>query len=223
MSLNSALAVLRTVAIAAALAVALGGLAACSEVRSTARPSASLAEVQFTQQPPRTAVATGETFEPTEEPTFISLPVGWDDAFCAVLSGAFISQELIIDVERALAEENFRDARGLARDLRDTAAETTALLTELTEWEPAADVTAILVTMIDLDLRAGTEYGAYFTEESRNALRRARALRRDVFDATPLANELLADMAALGITCGDLPLRLELPPPSARVGLSTDA
>jgi hypothetical protein len=215
-------AIFRTIAIAAALAVALGGLAACSEARSTARPSASLLDVEFTPQPTRSASVTPSP-EPTEKPTFISLPIGWDDAFCAVVSGAIISQELIIDIERALTEENFRDARGLARDLRDTATEATVLVTELTPWDPAADVTAQLAALIDLDSRAGVEYGTYFTDASRNALRRARALRRDVFDATPLANEALADMAALGITCGDLPLRLELPAAGARVVRTSDA
>ena len=103
-------AVARTIGVLALIAVAVGGIAACDEARSTLRPSASLLEVQFTPQPTRTSSAR-PTDEPTEDPTFVSLPVGWDDAFCAVLSGAVISQELIIDIERALEEENFRDAR----------------------------------------------------------------------------------------------------------------
>ena len=206
----SATAVLRRLTVLAVVAVALGGLLACEEARSTLRPSASLLDVEFTLQPTRTPAATASV-EPTEEPTFISLPVGWDDAFCTIFSDAFIAQELIIDIERALEEANVRDARGLARDLRDTAADATTLLADLPVWEPATAAVASIASLIDIDARAGAEYGTYFTDDSRNALRRARALRREVEDQTPAANEVLAELAALGITCGDLPLQLEQP------------
>lgn len=180
---------------------------ACDEPRSSARPSASLLEVEFTPQPTRTS---GSSEEPTEAPTFLSLPIGWDNAFCSVFADAVVAQELVIDVERALAEEDFRDARGLARDLRDITADATTLLADLPDWEPAAAATSEITNLIDLGARAGTEYGAYFADDAR-ALRRARNLRREILDGTPAANEALAELASLGIVCEGQPLVLEQP------------
>jgi hypothetical protein len=209
--LGSTAVVLRRVTAVVAFAVALGGLVGCAEARSSLRPSSSLADVEFTIRPTKTPSASASaSVEPTEAPTFVSLPVGWDDAFCAVFSDAVIAQELIIDIERALEEANVRDARGLARDLRDTAADATELLADLPVWEPATAATAAIASLIDLDGRAGAEYGTYFTDGT--ALRRARTLRRQVLAETPQANETLAELAALGITCGDLQLQLELLP-----------
>jgi hypothetical protein len=207
---RSGAAALRRLAVVIAFAVALGGLIACDEARSTQRPSSSLADVQFTIRPTKTPVASASaSLEPTEAPTFVTLPVGWDDAFCAVFSDAVIAQELIIDVERALEEQNVRDARGLARDLRDTAADATTLLADLPVWEPASPAVEAIASLIDLETRAGAEYGTYFTDAARNALRRARALRTQVATETPQANEALADLAQVGIACGTLPLVLE--------------
>lgn len=180
---------------------------ACDEPRSSARPSASLLDVEFTPQPTRSA---GSSEEPTEAPSFISLPVGWDNAFCGVFADTVVAQELVIDVERALDEENFRDARGLARDLRDITADATTLLADLPDWEPGAQATLEIAALIDLGGRAGTEYGAYFADDAR-ALRRARTLRREILDSTPAANDALAGLANLGIVCEDLPLVLEVP------------
>jgi hypothetical protein len=180
----------------------------CDTARTSPRPSASLLEVQFTPQPTSTTSATGE---PTSEPTFISLPVGWDNAFCGVFADVVVAQELVIDIERALDEENLKDAKGLARELRDTTADATTLMADLPHWDPATDVTAKIATLIDLGGRAAAEYGTFFTDESRSALRRARALRKDIENATPAANEALAGLANLGIECEGFPLVLEKP------------
>ena len=191
------------VALAAVVAIAMIG---CDEPRSSLRPSASLLEVEFTPQASREP---GSTFEATEAPTFLSLPVGWDNAFCAVFADVVVAQELVIDIERALDEENVRDARGLARDLRDIAADATTLLADLPDWDPGAAATLEVAALIDLGGRTGAEYGAFFTDETRNALRRARNLRREMGDATPAANGEFAALADLGITCQGIPLRLE--------------
>ncbi len=192
--------------LAALAAVVAFAMVACDEPRSSLRPSASLLEVEFTPQATRDA---GSTDEPTQAPTFLSLPVGWDNAFCGVFADAVIAHELVIDVERALEEENVRDARGLARDLRDIAADATALLADLPAWDPGAPATLELAALIDLGGRAGAEYGTFFADETRAALRRARNLRNEMADSTPAANEEFAALADLGITCEGLPLRLE--------------
>lgn len=185
-------------------------VAACDEPSSTTRPSPSLVEVQFT---PRSTAGTGPgSPAPTDDATFVSLPVGWDDAFCEVFSDAVVAQELVIDVDRALDEENFRDARALARELREVTADAAAGLAELPAWEPASDATAAIASLVDLGARAGAEYGTWFADQdARNALRRARALRRQVAAETPAANDALAELAGVGITCTGLELVLEQP------------
>ena len=181
-------------------------LVACEEPRASIRPSPSLIEIDFSPPPtPGPEV----TDAPTIEPTFVAIPVGWDNSFCGVLADAVIAQELVIDIQRALDEEAVRDARGLARELRDITAEATTLLAALPAWDPAADATQRIAALIDLGARAGEQYGIAFTEESASALRRAHNLRRDMARATPAANEALAGLTDLGIVCEGTPMQLE--------------
>lgn len=191
----------------AVLAVVVAvGVIACDQPRSSLRPSASLLDVEFT---PQATVKPLSSDEPTAGPTFISLPVGWDNAFCSVFTDAVVAQELVNDVQRALDEGDARDARGLARDLRNVTADAATLLADVPDWEPGVDATLELATLVDLGGRAGAEYGTYFSDNARSALRRAKALRREIGDGTPAANEALAALASLGIVCEGLPLRLE--------------
>ncbi len=46
----------------------------------------------------------------------------------AVFADVVVAQELAIDIERAIDEENPRDAKGLARDLRDITADAQGLM-----------------------------------------------------------------------------------------------
>jgi hypothetical protein len=178
----------------------------CDTPRSSLRPSASLLEVEFTPQP---TLRPESTDEPSDEPTFLSLPVGWDDAFCGVFADTVDAQELVIDIERAISEENAKDARGLARDLRNVTADATALLAELPPWEPAQPATEAITELITLGAQAGEAYGQGFTDQSRDAIRDARRLRRQIANKTPAANEALADLTAAGIACEGYDLKLE--------------
>lgn len=178
----------------------------CTEPSSSARPSSSLLEVEFT--PRATAPGPDETEEPTEEPTFVAIPVGWDDAFCAIFADVAVGQELVIDIERAIDEENAKDAKGLARDLRAITEDATGLMEGLPEWEDAADATAKVTAVLDLYGKAATEYLAVFNEEG-GTLRRARNIRRQIARATPAANETFAELETLGILCEDQPLVIE--------------
>ena len=110
--------------------------------------------------------------------------------------------------ERAIDEENPRDARGLARDLRDIAADAQGLMDGLPEWEDSGDVRSEITGLIDLYTRAATQYLAFYNEEAPN-LRRARDLRRQIARATPGANEAFAELETLGIACDDQPLAIE--------------
>jgi hypothetical protein len=182
--------------------------AACDGATSSPRPSPSLVDVVFTPQPtPTTEGSAGNS----SEPTFLSLPVGWDDDFCAVFADVFVSQELVIDVERALEEENLRDARLLARELRDTSSRGSELLTDLADWDSGHQVMLEMATLLDLGSRAGDEYGMFFADDSTPALRRARGLRKEIGTKTPQANAALAELATLGISCPDHDLVLESP------------
>ena len=177
----------------------------CEEPSSSIRPSASLLEVEFT---PRATAGADETEEPSAEPTFVAIPVGWDSAFCGIFADVVIAQELAIDIERAIDEENPGDAKGLARDLRDITTDAQGLMEGLPEWEDAADATAQTTALLDLYARTSAEYLSFYNEET-GTLRRARSLRRQIGRATPGANESFAELETLGISCDDQPLVIE--------------
>jgi hypothetical protein len=178
----------------------------CDSPRSSARPSASLLEIDVSFAPSPSA---DSSVEPTPQQTFVSIPVGWDNSFCGVLADAVIAQELVIDIERALNEEAVRDARGLARELTDITADATGILAQMPAWDTGADATAKLAALIDLDTKAAEQYGLAFQEQSDNALRRARGFRRDVGRQTPDVNAALAALSQQGISCDPTPMQLE--------------
>jgi hypothetical protein len=189
----------------ASLALAIVVVGACDEPSSSARPSASLIEIDYSPPPTPGPGASGVA---SGEPTFLAIPVGWDNAFCGVMADAVVAQELVIDIERALDEEAFRDARGLASDLRDVTQDASGLLADLPPWDPASAATQRIAAQIDLASKAGEQYGTAFAEQSSTALHRARSLRRDIARETPATNEALAGLAQLGIGC-EGPMQLE--------------
>jgi hypothetical protein len=179
----------------------------CDAPRSSVRPSPSLVEIDVSRPPSTTAAQPSAT--PTAESTFVAIPVGWDNSFCGILADAVVAQELVIDIERAVNEENVRDARGLTRDLRDIAADATALLGQVPAWDTGAPAVERLRVMTDLATRAAEQYLVAFEEESSGALRRARGLRRDIGRETPATNEALANIAEIGISCEGTQMQLE--------------
>jgi len=193
--------------IAVTLCAALA-LVGCDAGLSTPRPNSSLLEVEFTPQPTPTTESTSEA---TDEPSFVALPVGWDDAFCAVYADAYDGQQLVIDIERAIMEENFKDARGLARDLRSISADGTTLLTDVPAWDQGKPAVDAITELIALHVQTGDAYGtALSSSPPRNSLRDARRLRRQAGNKTPAVNDALADLAGLGIACdGYNELKLE--------------
>jgi len=194
-----------TVAALACLALLLAAVA-CDTPAGTPRPSPSLIVLQFTPQPSRSASPTSSAAA-----TFASWPIGWDVAFCEMFSDAIIAQQLIVDVERALDEDNRHDARLLADELTLTATHVTELLAELPDWSTAADADAGIATLMDLGARAGREYHDYFANDKRAALRRARHLRRQNADQVPPINDELEALADRGLACPGANLVLESP------------
>lgn len=124
---------------------------------------------------------------------------------------ARIAQELLVDIERALAEDAQRDARGLARELGRVAQDAIVLMDDIPTWEDASEALLDIATLLDLGGQAATEYDTYFSEDSRPALRRARGLGRENGQGVPGANRALEDLAAAGVECPDGPLVLETP------------
>jgi hypothetical protein len=181
----------------------------CDQPRSSARPSPSLVEIDVSRPPSNTAAA--QSAEPTTQSTFVSIPVGWDNSFCGILADAVVAQELVIDIERALNEEPpaVRDARGLARDLRDITADAATLLTQVPAWDTGANAIQRLGIMVDLGTKAAEQYNIVFDQQSENALRRARGFRRDMARETQATNEALASIANIGIACEGTAMQLE--------------
>ena len=197
----------RSVAIGLVLVTLLAGVVACDAPAKTPRPSPSLIVLPFTPQPSGTSGPT-----PTPGTSLATWPLGWDISFCAMFSGAVDAQQLVVDVERAMAEGNNHDARLLADELIQSAADTTALLTPaLGAWLDAEGAIGGISTLMDLGARAGTEYHSWFADGKRAALRRARDLRLENGAQTPAVNTDLAALAGLGLSCPGTPLVLEAP------------
>ncbi|MEP7158488.1 MAG: hypothetical protein ABI797_03600 [Chloroflexota bacterium] len=190
----------------AALAVLVSAVG-CESSRATPRPSPSLIILQFTPRPSRSL-----TPSPSALPSVTAdWPIGWDVEFCRMFTDAVIAQQLVVDVERALDEDNTRDARLLADELSAVAAHTSELLLALTPWPDAETTSVGIAALMDLGGRAAAEYQTFFAKDRRPALRRARALRQENGAGVPDVNEELAALADMGLTCPGNPLELEAP------------
>lgn len=196
----------RSVAIGLVLVTLLAGVLACDAPAKTPRPSPSLIVLQFTPQPSRTGGPT-----PTPGASLATWPLGWDLSFCTMFAQAVSAQQLLVDVERAMAVGNNHDARLLADELVQTANDTIDLADGLVVWQPAQGAIADIASLMDLGARAGTEYHSWFADDKRAALRRARDLRTQNGGQVPTTNDELATLADLGLTCPDTPLVLEAP------------
>ncbi len=184
-------------------------LIACGGPTTSPRPSPSLVDLEFTPQPTTSLSSPGPSASTIASQT--ARPDGWDEAFCSMFTEARIAQELLVDIERALDEGDTRDARGLARELRQVAENATILIDEIPDWDESGDVLLDIATLLDLGGQAAAEYDAYLGEDLRPALRRARGLGRENAQAVPATNSGLEDLAAAGVECPGGPLILESP------------
>jgi hypothetical protein len=172
----------------------------------TPRPSPSLILLDFSPRPSGTA---GASLSPG--PGQGGWPVGWDVSFCGMFAQAVDAQQLIVDIERALAEGDNHDARLLADELVQSADAAESAITALPSWSEATGTLVAIAGLMDLGKRAGTEYHAWFKDSKKAALRRARELRLENGSQVPGANTGLANLADAGLACQDLPLVLEAP------------
>jgi hypothetical protein len=138
-----------------------------------------------------------------------SWPVGWDVAFCNAFADTTVAHELIIDIERAIDDDNKDDAAGLANDLAQTAPIATSEVTRMTDWAPAAELKTALTNLLDLDTQAATSYQSYFNDDVRSGLRAARQLRNQVGKQVAPINEQLQLLTEMGLSCPGGGLSLE--------------
>jgi len=138
-----------------------------------------------------------------------SWPVGWDISFCTAFNDVTVDHELVIDIERAIADGSQDDAQGLANQLAQTAPLTSSELTKLKDWAPATDLQASLVSLIDLDTQVGAAYQSYFNDGVKPALKQARQLRTQVGKQVTPINTQLQQLTHLGLSCPDHDLKLE--------------
>lgn len=195
-------------AAAAAVSLLIGLVVlACGGPSTTARPSASLVDLEFTPRP--SAGASGSPGSPSANPSLVSWPVGWDVSFCTALTDATVAHELAIDIQRALDEDARADAEALTAELAQIAPISADEANLLRDWEPAAQVKADLIALAELHAAVATAYQAWFTEGGRPLLREARQARNQVARAVPDANVNLQSLADLGISCPGVALELE--------------
>lgn len=138
-----------------------------------------------------------------------SWPVGWDVAFCTAFADTTVAHELIIDIERAIDEDNRTDAQGLANELAQTVPIAAGEVNRIGDWAPAIDVKTGMTTLLDLDTQAATAYQSYFNDDVKSALRDARQLRAQVRRQVGPMNEALQTLTAQGLACPGTDLKLE--------------
>jgi hypothetical protein len=188
-------------------------VAACGGSSPTTRPSPSLITLDFSPVPtvasssPSPRASAAQTAKPsTIAPTW---PAGWDVAFCTAFTDTTVAHQLVIDIERAIADGNRSDAQGLANELAQTAPLAGTEMKRLRDWDPATDVKTNLTALLDLDTQVATAYQSYFNDDVKSALHDARQLRNQVGKQVTPINTQLQTLTDLGVSCPGTDLALE--------------
>jgi hypothetical protein len=187
----------------AAVAISCGGST------GSPRPSASLVALDFTPPPTLAPPSIRASRSPGIPATPPGWPIGWDIAFCNAFADTTVAHQLVIDIERAMADGSTSDAQGLANELARSAPIAANEVAHLKDWAPAADVKTTFTSILDLDGQAAAAYQSYFNDGVKTALKTARDLRHQVSKAVPAANDQLQQLAALGLNCSGSGLQLE--------------
>ena len=199
----------QSVALGMCLLVVGALVIACGGSSASTRPQQSLATIDYSPLPTLAPYSPSASRTPQVSTLAPSWPVGWDTSFCTAFADMTVAHQLVIDIERAIADNSRSDAQGLANELAQTAPVTNNEVTTLKEWTPADQVKTDLVAMLDLDKQAATAYQSYFNDDVKSALKQARQLRNQVSKAVDPANTHLEQLAALGLSCPGQTLTLE--------------
>jgi hypothetical protein len=186
-------------------AIAIG----CGGSSASPHPPQSLATIDYSPLP--TLAPYSPTAIRTAQASTIaaSWPVGWDTSFCTAFADITVAHQLVIDIERAIADDSRSDAQGLSDELARTAPLANDEVTGLKEWAPADQVKTELASMLDLDKQAADAYQSYFHDNVKTALKQARGFRNQVGKAVDSANAHLEQLQATGLSCSGQDLQLE--------------
>jgi hypothetical protein len=191
------------------LLVVVAFLIGCGGSSATVRPQQSLAIVDYSPLPTLAAVRPSAIPSPHGSALAPSWPIGWDVSFCTAFADLTVAHQLVIDIERAISDNNRTDAQGLSNELAQTGPVASDEVTGLKDWEPAAELKTQLTNILDLDVQAAHAYQSYFNDDVKTALKQARQLRTQVSKAVDPANAQLQQLAALGLRCPGQNLTLE--------------
>lgn len=122
-----------------------------------------------------------------------------------------MAQQLVVDVPRALAEDEPEDALALARELRATALRARELIEAVPAWARAQPALAEMDRLADMGSRVGRFYVRFLDEGRRPARARAQDLTADMPPVVDEVHSSLDDLAALGLHCPPFGLNLESP------------
>lgn len=194
-------------AIAAVLAIAL--VAACNGgATAPTGPPLGTPAAGLPTQPPNDLPTPGSL--PT--PAAPAWPEGWDGALCAMFAQLVETQELAVDIGRALDEGDRDDARGLTAELEASAVQARALLDEIPVWTADEPLRDDVSELLDLADEMALRYDRHLNQgrrPARAAAERAGAQMRAVVD--PLIDRLVL-LSDQGLSCPGLAFDLETPP-----------
>jgi hypothetical protein len=139
-------------------------------------------------------------------------PAGWDAAMCATFAQLVETQELAVDIGRALDEDDRADARALTAELSASVAATRGLLADMREWATADVIRADIGSLLDLGEEMATRYDRYLNANRRQALGRAREAGAQMPEVVDQLTERLGLLADQGLRCPGIAFELETPP-----------
>lgn len=195
---------------AAVLVLAILSLAAAC---GPAGPSQSVASLPPPPAEQPSLPPDGSTAPPViGTPVDARWPAGWDTAFCEMFGQLVETQELAVDIGRALDEGARRDARALTAELADSITLTRELLADIPEWSADEMLREDVNALLDLGERMADRYERHLDNRRRQPLRAARAAGAEM---APIAEQLLDKVVLLsdqGLSCPGVEFHLETPP-----------
>ena len=153
----------------------------------------------------------GPTTAPIGTPSRVPWPSGWDTAFCALFSQLVETQELAVDIGRALDDGERSDARGLTAELAVSATTSGELLGELPEWATDASLRTDIEALLDLADEMALRYDRYLNRNRNQALANAQAAGRQMAGVVEPLLERVTLLAEQGLSCPGVPFALETP------------
>lgn len=184
-------------------------LGACDDAGSpTVRPFSPLPAASPS---PASSPLPASSPRPTPRPTPAAWPAGWDEAFCLALEELAVAQELVVDIPRAIEDEDEDDALALAQELRQSTSTSGELLAEVPEWEPAQPAIDEFENLIDIGGRISRQWIRFLDEGRRAGRTRALELNDEMQPMVEAANDALAELADQGLACPGRSLVLESP------------